>query len=666
MIFPLAIHLGCRSFQLFACLIFGLLFAAQPATARELVLPEVPANWQTLAQSDPAALQDQLTSVLEAQWDAVEIDADDDAASLLAKADQIFALNAATRQHIDALWTLSGQIGAAADSPEARPAAAAFLKTISAWVDFSGRLRYATREQTRQTVRRLSRPDVGRLISAAERHRVGIVAPAIAFVLVQPPPGSRARPFDDATRRQLLRLIQSTHEIDATASLYQFLRWPHTPDWLQLHLLNTLRSIGISQASLTDSDRLSPAELLDAVQQMPTETLSVDDRQLRIDLLAWLARLADKGVSGPTFRWGPVEIQAGDWVLQRNPSPYNRFTDLSPGLFTHVGIAAEVTDDAGVRRIVIVDLPETGTKIEADTADEFVSTSLHWIVLRHRDPKSAAAMGRVAAKLAGRTSEFDLTFNTALVHEQRGIVDRPDEAVRTYCAGFLALCAQEAGVSWEQLFPLVERPINDRCGENLKSLGLTMTEFLSPSGPLFSPDMQIVGARPPMYAPDNQIREAVYDQFARRISERKFQMHETSAQRLRQQLAELSSDYSWVRAALAQVNDVSPAMDLVVAGRVATIVENLDAIADKQSEAFSDAMTLVSGQRVPAKASPEEAARLTEVLAQLKSDHPQWFADAAAGKLSNRQLQQLLTRFYSEQGQASVDAMFFPESPAPQ
>ncbi|QDV67699.1 hypothetical protein Poly24_14030 [Rosistilla carotiformis] len=655
-----------RSFPIFTFALLSVAWFGPFAAARDLVLPEVPANWQSLLQTDPSALQEHLTAVLETQWDAVEFDADDDASSLLAKAQQIFALNAATRQRVDALWKLSGPIGASADSPEARPAAATFLKTISAWVDFSGRLRFATREHTRQTVRRLPRRDVARLIGLAQQYQVGIVAPAIAFVLAQPPATSKVQPFDHATRMQLVRLIQSTHEIDATASLYELLRWPHTPDALRLHLLNTLRTIGISQASLTDSNRLTPAELLAELEQMKTQSLSVEDQQLRIELMPWLASLAEHGVQGATFRWGPVEIQAGDWVLQRNPSPYNRFTDLSPGLFTHVGIAAEVTDNAGIRRIVIVDLPETGTKIEADTADEFVSTSLHWVVLRHRDPKSAAAMGRVAAKLAGRTSEFDLTFNTALVHEQRGIVDRPDDAVRTYCAGFLALCAQEAGVSWEQLFPLVERPINDRCGENLESLGLTMTEFLSPSGPLFSPDLQIVGARPPMYAPDNQIREAVYDQFARRISEREFQMHETSAQRLRQQLAELSSDYSWVRAALAQVNDVSPAIDLVVAGRVATIVENLDAIADTQAEAFSDAMTLVTAQGVPAKAPPEEAARLTEVLANLKSDHPQWFADAAAGKLSNRQLQQLLTRFYSEQGQVSVDAMFFPESPSPQ
>lgn len=630
-----------------------------PLAARELVLPKVPGDWQQLSQSDASELQKRLSAVLKAQWNAVEVGPNDDAKTLLAKANQVFALNAATRSQIAKLWQLSAPIGAAAQTPEARTAAAAFLKTISAWVDFSGRLRFETREQTRQITRRLSRPDVSKLIALAQQHHVGIVAPAIAFVLVQPPQGSKALPFDDATRMQLLRLIQSTHEIDATPTLYQLLRWPHTPNWLQLHLIDTLRSVGISQASQTDDGGMTPAALLELTQQMEVDDLSVADQQLRFELLNWLAGLAKQGVSGETFRWGPVEIQSGDWVLQRNPSPYNRFTDLSPGLFTHVGIAAAVTDETGVRRIVIVDLPETGTQIESDTADEFVSTSLHWIVLRHRDPKAAAAMGRVAAKLMGRKAEFDLTFNTDLVAKQHGLLDRPDDAVHTYCAGFLALCAQEAGVSWDRLFPLTEGPINTQCAENLQSLGLTMTEFVSPSGPLFSPDLEIVGTRPPMYSPDNQIREAVYDRFARKISETKFQMHATSAQRLRQQLAELSSDYAWVRAALAKANDVSPSLDLVVAGRVATIVENLDAIADDQSEAFADAFMLVSAGGVPKKAAGAEATRLAAVFADLKQRQPEWFAQGTAGSQSSASLRQMLVAFYSTRGQQAVDTMFF-------
>jgi hypothetical protein len=41
----------------------------------------------------------------------------------------------------------------------------------------------------------------------------------------------------------------------------------------------------------------------------------------------------------------------------RNPSPYNLFTDLAPGLFTHVGVVAVETGSDGKRRMVVVDLP---------------------------------------------------------------------------------------------------------------------------------------------------------------------------------------------------------------------------------------------------------------------------------------------------------------------
>jgi hypothetical protein len=47
----------------------------------------------------------------------------------------------------------------------------------------------------------------------------------------------------------------------------------------------------------------------------------------------------------------------------RNPSPYNLFTDLSPGLFTHVGVITAETGSDGIRRMVVVDLPERGERM---------------------------------------------------------------------------------------------------------------------------------------------------------------------------------------------------------------------------------------------------------------------------------------------------------------
>ena len=96
----------------------------------------------------------------------------------------------------------------------------------------------------------------------------------------------------------------------------------------------------------------------------------------------------------------------------RNPSPYNLFTDLSPGLFTHVGVVAAETGKDGIRRLVLVDLPERGTTMPATNVDAFVNRSLHYMFLRHPDPAVAKKMGDTAAAVIGAPTEFDLNFRT--------------------------------------------------------------------------------------------------------------------------------------------------------------------------------------------------------------------------------------------------------------
>ena len=189
---------------------------------------------------------------------AFDVGANEPPEQLLAKANQILAINNLARQRIDQLWELRGKLSRAINEPDSRASAAIFLKTISAWVDFSGRLRFATRQQIATTAKRLPRPLVSRLIESAQQNRVGIVAPALAFVLVEPPPRSNAVAFDNRTRMQLLQLIKSTHEIDATAAIYELLRWPHTPATLQIQLIDTLREIGASQSPQDDGVYVLP------------------------------------------------------------------------------------------------------------------------------------------------------------------------------------------------------------------------------------------------------------------------------------------------------------------------------------------------------------------------------------------------------------------------
>src|SRR5690606_15936096 len=158
-------------------------------------------------------------------------------------------------------------------------------------------------------------------------------------------------------------------------------------------------------------------------------------RPARQDLLAWLAVRADRGVIGDSYRVGDFEVQAGDWLLMRNPSPYNMFTDIAPGLFTHVGVVATETGSDGKRRFVIVDLPERGERIPATNVDAYLPRTLHFVFLRHRNPAIGEQMGRAAEEMIGNETQFDLTFRTSRVLEMKG---KPLKGARihTYCAGF--------------------------------------------------------------------------------------------------------------------------------------------------------------------------------------------------------------------------------------
>ncbi len=93
-------------------------------------------------------------------------------------------------------------------------------------------------------------------------------------------------------------------------------------------------------------------------------------------------------------------------AIDAQPLAYNLFTDLAPGLFTHVGVLAWEEGTDGVRRLVVVDLPERGTKIPATNVDLFLQRTLNYVFLRHKDPQVAAQMGQAAADCIGNPSEL--------------------------------------------------------------------------------------------------------------------------------------------------------------------------------------------------------------------------------------------------------------------
>ena len=218
-------------------------------------------------------------------------------------------------------------------------------------------------------------------------------------------------------------------------------------------------------------------------------------------MVAWAAEHDKTGLAGDVYRLGTFEIRPGDWLLMRNPSPYNLFTDLSPGLFTHVGVAAIEKGSDGRRRMVIIDIPESGPEMPATNVDAFLQRTRHFVFLRHPDSETAAQMAQAAASTVGNISQFDLNFRTDRILPLAG-EPLAGKKIHTYCAGFLYLCALQTERPRDEFFPLKEGPAEGYTTENLAKFGFSFGEdFISPTGAFFSPTLKLVGRREPMYDP---------------------------------------------------------------------------------------------------------------------------------------------------------------------
>jgi hypothetical protein len=381
--------------------------------------------------------------------------------------------------------------------------------------------------------------------------------------------------------------------------------------------------------------------------------------QRHAKLAGVLAKWVERGADGDTFRVEGFEIRPGDWLLMRNPSPYNRFTDLSPGLFTHVGVVATETDVQGVRRFVIVDLPERGDRIPATNVDAYLPRTLHYIFLRHETPNVGKRMGEVAASLIGRESLFDLSFRTDRIAPLRGKLDEA-ATVQTYCAGFLLLCAQETRAPREEFFPIRERVADGHCSANLAKLGLSIgTDFVSPTAAIFSPRLQIVGRREPMYTPDREIKEAIYDHFADCMVTRELQSSPNVLQWLREKLAHTAAEQPWLARAMARAHGVNERMDLESASKAAAVIETLDEIADRNMNEFLAARQALLAEPAEQAAAGGDSQRAA--IDKYRIRHRELLRRWQDGQLTPRLLRIALVDFYARQGKAQVDERFFPQ-----
>ncbi|HND52206.1 MAG TPA: hypothetical protein PLV92_07410 [Pirellulaceae bacterium] len=556
-----------------------------------------------------------------------------------------------------------------ADQPageERREAASDYLRTTSRLIDISGRLRSLTRDAIDNATFALTAApaQLDQMLEILAERKSQIGAITMSYALFDPPAEQMLDPFPAELKRKVLGMIAASRPLEMCDDLGEFIRDRKSPPNLVVAAAEALREVGLPQDPRAGQPEdlpkpaITAAELRDVLVGLAAEELNDEAKKSRTELIAWAKQRADKGVVDDSYRLGECDVRPGDWLLMRNPSPYNLFTDHSPGLFTHVGIVAVERDSRGKRRFVVVDLPERGDRIPATNIEIFVQRTLHYVVLRHPDERTAERIGEVAASLIGRPSTFDLQFRTQRVFAQKG-VSTNGRSVNTYCAGFLLLCALETSAPRTDFFPIYEQPAGGRCPENLAKLGLSMgRDFVSPTGAMFSSKLELVGRCEPSYEPGREIQESIYDFFARSMISRRLTPSPDTMQALRERLGAASRKNRAMAKALAKANGVSDEMDLEAASKAASVIETLDEIAERAVDDFVNARDSIM-------ATDEDLARLElsaeEQLAmrRYRREHASLYQSWTAGKLTPTQLRVALVDYYRSRGVRQLDERFF-------
>jgi hypothetical protein len=288
--------------------------------------------------------------------------------------------------------------------------------------------------------------------------------------------------------------------------------------------------------------------------------------------------------------------------------------------------------------------------------------TLHYVFLRHDDPAVCETMGQAALDIIGNESQFDLTFETRRVAALRG---KPlkGQRIHTYCAGFLLVCAQQTSAPREEFFPIEESAAGGNMLANLNRLGLSIGEdFISPTGAIFSPHMQIAGRREPMYDPAREVQEAIYDYFAECMSRKVLTPSPDAYQSLRENLAALSKHVPWLARAMAQAHNVNEHMDLEAAAKAAAVVETLDDIAEKNLNAFAEARAAITAGPMDEEARGQYTQDAIDLINAYRQRHDRLCQQWGAGRLSTRELRIQLVDYYVQRGRQQLDERFFQSS----
>jgi hypothetical protein len=569
-------------------------------------------------------------------------------------------------EHLNRTLALRTEFAKLPVGPDRREAIRRYLATCAKLSSLSARLRYLLFDIISEAGYEVESQPRARdaLLDVLSRRRSSIGAEALTMWLA---PRSEFHP-DLPTQYKLLKLFAAAREHDLVPVVASYIRAARAPGAI-IYAAEVLDHLGIPQDPRPGVDPTLPkppitaAELWAIVRRVDTRELSESLRARHADLLKMLKERKEKGVTDHSYRLGAFAVQPGDWLLMRNPSPYNLFTDLSPGLYTHVGVITDEVGSDGLRRIVLVDLPERGTRIPATTIDTYVQRTLNYIVLRHPDTRVARTMADAARSVIGNPSQFDLNFRTQRLAPLKG---KPlqGKKIHTYCAGLLLLCGQQSTETRTNFFPIPEYPAGGLTVKNLAKLGLTFGDnFISPTGALFSQKMAIVGRKPPMYSPAREIEEIVFNHFASGLVDRKLEPTVDLYKTLRLKVAETAKGNPLLAKAMAMAVEVSESTDLVAAAKAAAVVETLDEVAYAASGEFTAARdAIVSG---PLSELAREGWTRSEIeqARQLRARHAHLFRRWTAEEISPRGLRIALVDYYARQGRDNIDKRFFPAKP---
>jgi hypothetical protein len=632
----------------------------------------VPQSAADYADFNPDELAAAATAVEQwcAVWESVAVGLSPD--GQLGVVGRLHDVKQSIDRQLDNVLSLRVQFAALPADAKRHEALRHYLRTTSILVDLSGRLRSVLLDVVDAAADRVSNQTSLRerfIDLLTEKHSsAGAQIMSVDLFKLQPQAAdaNAPPPLSAPLKLKVIHLITESGTIDEVDELADFLLNAATPPTQVLAAAEAIRILGLPQDPRPEQDASLPqppitaAKMRDRLQEIDTAQWKPDELPRLNSLLAWLSTRIEHGLEGDTYRLGNFDVRPGDWLLMRNPSPYNLFTDLSPGLFTHVGVVTIETGSDGKRRMVVVDLPERGTTMPATNVETFLDRTLNYVFVRHPDPAVARKMGEAAAAMIGNPTQFDLNFRTDRIAALKG---KPlhGEKIHTYCAGLLLLCTQDTGLPREEFFPITETTAGGHTQENLAKLGLSLGDgFVSPTGALFSPHLDIVGRCEPMYDAPREVQEAIYDHFATRLENSQLQPSPDAYQSLRQKVAEASKNNPLLAKALAATAGVSEEMDLISAAKAAAVVETLDEIAYGASDEYLAATRAIfEGGSL----TPEQQRQLTpqqrEALEKYRNSHSQLAAGWDQGLLSPRAVRIELVKFYKDLGFHQLDDRFF-------